>query len=326
MKTLKILSAVLLASTFMACSSENETTSELKTGDGIIAINSSVGSMMSTKATGSGTDLQDNGFKNDAEISVYLNVHGNTGTSAYPQPLTYKYSSSNDPNMSLTGNYASNTYYFPTDGKGVDAYAIYPTTSFSTGITITSDQSDDSKYLSNDWMFGTNNPSKESSFEGTKRSEGTIPLTFTHIMSKIVVKLVAGFGVTDADLNNASIKMFRALPQTTLTSLSVNGYTLGASSGTAPAEGYSFGTYNSTNGNSIIIVPQKIAADSSNPLFQVSIGSGTYSYCLQTDKTFEGSNSYIYTFNLSSEGLKVKTVEVKDWTTNNLSTENITLD
>ena len=320
MNTKQSLLSVCVLATLFACNNESEQLSTNKTDDGVITINSTVGSMTKTRATGDRTALQDNGFQDNTQINVYLSVNGGTGTNPYPQPLT------STPNMTLTGTYASNQYYFPNDGKGVDAYAIYPTTDFTSGITIAADQSSDENYKSNDWMFGTNNPTKSASFTGTKKSDGTIPLTFKHIMSKIVVKLQNGNGVNAADLNSASTKMFRALPNTTLNDLSVDGYTLGAASGTAPTGGYEFGTYNSTNGNSIIIVPQTITADSSNPLFQVTIGSGTYSYYLSTSKNFEGGNSYIYTFNLSSSGLEVSTVEVKDWNQNTITTENITLD
>lgn len=324
MNTKKTLLSVCVLATLFACNNESEQLSNNKTDDGVITINSTVGSMAKTRATGDGTALQDNAFQDNAEINVYLSENGGSSTT-YPQPLTYKYNSSSNPNMTLTGTYAGNTYYFPNNGNGVDAYAIYPTTSFASGITIAADQKSDTDYKSNDWMFGTNNPTNDASFAGTKKGS-TIQLTFKHIMSKIVVKLVPGDGVTEDDLNNATIKMFRALPETSLTGLSVNGYTLGTATGTAPAGGYEFGTRNSTNGNSIIIVPQTITADTSTPLFQVTIGSGTYSYCLSTEKEFKGGNSYIYTFNLSSAGLTVETITVTDWNKNDMGEENITLD
>ena len=80
--------------------------------------------------------------------------------------------------------------YFPSNGRGVDCLAIYPkqynSTDIAYGVNSFSvlETQDDEGYKKSDLMYAYKDNTKNS-------SGGTIKLTFSHLLSKIIIKLKA---------------------------------------------------------------------------------------------------------------------------------------
>lgn len=286
-----------------------------------------------TKAVSNSDELQNTGFVTDELINVYLKEHGvSTQLANFTNPYVFKkIDTSNDINMQI--NESGKSAYYPLSGKAVDAYAFYPAIKNESNynildkmsdqtFTVLEDQSDAANYRKCDLMFGSNKyyldggivkEYEDASFTGTLKAANPVKLIFKHQLSKIIVKIQPGGGLIDENLTGATITMFGPKPEVKITTSST-GITLGNAEGTAPAEGYKLGTYNSA-GNAAIVIPQKIDAGNNFITIQLSSENGLkkYTYKLGTQTTFETGRSYTYTLSLTSGGLDVKT-EIGDWT------------
>lgn len=285
-----------------------------------------------TKAVISDPDqLQNTGFVTNELINVYLKEHGvSTQLANFTNPYVFKkIDTSNDINMQI--NQSGNSAYYPLSGKAVDAYAFYPAIQDASDynildeksnqrFTVLEDQSDAANYRKCDLMFGSNKyyldggivkEYQDDSFTGTLKADNPVKLIFKHKLSKIIVKIEAGGGLTDNNLIGATITMFGPKPEVKITTNST-GITLGDAEGTAPVGGYKLGTYNSA-GNAAIVIPQTIDAGNFITI-QLSSENGLkkYTYKLSSQTTFETGKSYTYTLSLTSGGLDVKT-EIGDW-------------
>lgn len=286
-----------------------------------------------TKAVSNSDELQNTSFVTDELINVYLKEHGGGNLANFENKYVFKKIANpltNGANMQI--NSGSNAYY-PLSGKAVDAYAFYPAIQDELNynildemsdqtFTVLEDQSDAANYRKCDLMFGSNKyyldggivkEYQDDSFTGTLKVDNPVKLIFKHQLSKIIVNIQAGGGLTVNNLTGATITMFGPKPEVKI-STSSTGITLGNAEGTAPAGGYNLGVYDA-NGNAAIVIPQVINADTEFIKIKLSDtnGSKTYIYKLGSQTTFETGKSYTYTLSLTSGGLDVKT-EIGNWT------------
>lgn len=286
-----------------------------------------------TKAVSNSDELQNTSFVTDELINVYLKEHGGGNLANFENKYVFKKIENpltNGANMQI--NSGSNAYY-PLSGDAVDAYAFYPAIQAEDNynildaksnqtFTVLADQSVAANYRKCDLMFGSNKyyldggivkEYEDASFTGTSKADNPVKLIFKHQLSKIIVKIKPGGGLTDNNLTGATITMFGPKPEVKITTNST-GITLGDAEGNEPAEGYNLGVYDA-NGNAAIVIPQVINADTEFIKIKLSVtnGSKTYIYKLGSQTTFETGKSYTYTLSLTSGGLDVKT-EIGDWT------------
>jgi hypothetical protein len=135
------------------------------------------------------------------------------------------------------------------------------------------------------------------------RTPAAVPLTFTHLLTKIDVNLSAGDGFTSTELDAAVVTILGTKPSTTF---SVQSTTVGAASGTATDITAGTGTTNSA-----IIVPQTLAADAN--FIQVAVGGGNYIYKLPAAITFAPSTKYTYNLTVSKTGLTLNGTTITPW-------------
>lgn len=292
-----------------SCSSDNSVSeTEERVPIQIFSSSSKIG----TRAANVAADLQDQQFVAGSKMNIYLTKTGTSdkiGDNAYNE---FTVGSAYSSTTSLQLNPPSGiSLYYPSDGKGVDAYALYPSVFGSsstkldkttTEFTVETNQSTADGYKKSDLMYAWT--------ENTPRARNPIQLEFNHCMSKVVVKLVPGSGVTDADLNNATIKM-KAVATATITQTPTTHTVTAAAKGGETPTYIEFGTYNSTNYNAAIIVPQTISSGAD--IFEVSIGSGTYKCTASDSRTFDAGKVHEYTLTVSSAGVVVVSVKIKNW-------------
>ena len=333
MKKSKTFFACAMLAALASCSNDHVLSQQSPTPSAPDVINIvAASSKPVTRAANIAADMQDTQFDTGQKINVYLHEHGtNLGSNdnTFTNPYVYEVgtaTSGNEKSMTIT-----TPPHFPITGKAVDAYAFYPAISGDTGydikhdtnsFTVLEDQKDKDKYRKCDLMFGTNNwdPNTHAAlqtFNGTAKGND-VKLYFRHILSKIVVNLTHGTGLQPSDLTNAKIKLKGAVPTATI-SINGDGITTSNPSGTAPRDGYDLGTYDATNGNAAIIIPQVI--DTGNPFIEITLSNNAkYVYKLaDTDggsdnkMTFASGKKYIYNLTLSAGNVVVVSAAIENW-------------
>ena len=310
MKKLFFLAAaasVMLA----ACSSDNE---EAKVAEKS-AIRLSTQSL--TGMTRAGQSVQLTQFDANENVGIFLveNVGGTqtpsgTNVTSYTNPLAYTTGASG----ALT---PADPQFWPQDGNGLFIFGVYPASAVTsstaynaTGVTFTvaADQSTDANYKASDLMTGLPTASNP-----VARTSSNVPMTFTHLLTKVDVNLTAGSGFDD--VSSAVVSILGTKPTTTF---SVQSTTVGAASGTAADIVAGTGT-----ATSAIIVPQAIAANTS--FLKVTVGGGDYIYKLPAATTFDAQTKYVFNITVNKTGLVLTTTEITDWTDGGATAGNATL-
>ena len=247
-------------------------------------------------------DLQLTQFANGENVGIFLVEDVNetptlTGSNvtSYTQPLSYT--------ADGAGNLA-NEQFWPASGNGLFIYGIYPanaaTAYNATGVefTVQADQSSDANYMASDLMTGAPaaNP--------VARVSTPVPLTFTHLLTKVDINLTAGTGFTAADLATATVSILGLKPTTTF---NVQSTAVSTPSGTATD--IIAGTGVTT---SAIIVPGQSVAAGTN-FIKVSCAGGDYIYKMGTATTFGASSVYTYNLTVNKTGLTLSTASITAW-------------
>ena len=188
MKKYFVFAATVIA--LAACSSEEE---NVQSWNGEIRL-SAVNVVQTRAAQG----IQSTAFDEGEKIDVFINEDGESSSGGYEQPVVYK---------SGTGGVLTTdeTQYYP-QSNGVNIFAVYPSGVAGTNVNATnvafaveSDQSEEDAYKASDLMVGApaNNP--------VSKTSGTVQLTFKHCLSKININISAGDGITETDLQGATV-------------------------------------------------------------------------------------------------------------------------
>ncbi len=282
---------------FIACNKENGQTID----DGLLRL--STENIISETPKSTAQDLQLTQFASGEKVDIFLveDVNGTATTTGdnitqYIQPLQY----TADGNGGLT-----NVQYWPTSGNGLHIYGVYPSgaagasasyNSTNISFSVKADQSSDTNYKASDLMTGKpeNNP--------VSRTASNVPLTFTHLLSKVNISLSAGNGFEASDLSNAKVYIQNTKPSTTF---NVQNTTLGTTSGTTSDITVCTGATGSA-----IIVPQTVNA--STAFIKVVVGGGEYIYKLAAQTEFKQSSVYTYSIKVNKTGLSV-TSSISAW-------------
>ena len=145
MKATKIISACAVLAALASCSNDlSQPTAE----DTPIRIQANVGGITTRAAHNLLADI----FSNGDAINVYITentTNKTTSSGGTYTPMVYTLNGSSfEPQT---------TQYFPSNGNGIDVWAVYPSTvtASSTEFTIEADQTADANYKNSDLMFAT---------------------------------------------------------------------------------------------------------------------------------------------------------------------------
>ena len=316
MKQLFTTITCALLAALASCSNDHVLYDYTKTDNTPIEIATSIGGVdVLTKAA---TDVYSGGengkhFDEGTKVNVYIfeNVdNGQTRVYTYGDNGKVEYTAEADGVLK-----ASPTNYFPGNGNGIDIYGIYPTSIEGKDelqtFTVSTDQSagdnNNANYKASDLMFAA---------KQTVDRKAALTLTFTHQLSKVIVKLVKGNGLNDNDLNGAEVKILNTKPECTIANVGENGMTDINASG--DPKDITVGKWNSSttsSGLAAIVVPQTINAGTA--LIQVTLSNGvTYTYTTKSgDNQFTGftsGNQHTFTLTLSTFGITVN-AEISGW-------------
>jgi hypothetical protein len=261
--------------------------------------------------------IQSTAFDNGEKVDVFINENATTHSIEYPQPLVY---------TSGTGGVltTSDEQYYP-QSNGVNIFAVYPSGVAGTNVNATnvafaveSDQSEEDAYKASDLMVGApaNNP--------VSKTSGTVQLTFKHCLSKININISAGDGITETDLQGATVTI---LNTTTGGTFNVQTGVVTANGSQAAATPITAGTLEvredtGVQGISAIIVPQTVSAG--RQFISIRYGGDQQTpatelfYTLPQAASVDFAAGYSYTFNITAKksGLTLDGSTITDWTDN----------
>ena len=269
------------------------------TGEGLsvrsletIRLTANVNSENEMTRASSGDNLQNTQFASGKQIFV----------EAYETGQTTAYTSG----IYTTGNAGTLTggLYYPANNSAVDLCAYYPSsiTSASTAFSVSNDQRTEANYQASDLMYATKLTNKS--------SNATHNLMFNHALTKIVVNIEPGDGMTNVDITTYPAVTAVKINNTLL------GATLSISAGVITASRVTTGSATDINitgtglSNVGVIVPQTVAAGT---FITVTYNSEDYTYALPADKTFVGGKVYTYTLTLNARELDLIETEITDW-------------
>ena len=208
---------------------------------------------------------------------------------------------------------------YPANNGAVDLCAYYPSsiTSASTSFAVSSDQRTEANYQASDLMYATKLTNKS--------SNATHNLTFNHALTKIVVNIVPGDGMTNADITTYPAVTAVKINGTVLSAqLSISGGAITASK-TTTGSAADINITGTSLSNIGIIVPQTVPAGT---FFTVTYNSENYTYSLPEAMTFQGGKVYTYTLTLDARGIVFGEPTITDWASGNrdMSTSTIISD
>lgn len=246
-----------------------------------------------TKVAGStraANTLQGTQFANGTTISVQVTDEATSGAVTYDL-ATYTADGSG-------GLSASTPQYYPASGSGVTIKAYHPAGA-AESFSVQTDQSGNDNYNASDLMWAT-------PLTGVTSGSDNHTLSFSHLMSKIVVQLATGTGLLDDEINAATVKLGNADLITGGTFSTVDGTFTAAGSGSGT---YTIATNAGTSAHAAIIVPQSVAGKT----ISVAIGGATKSYTIPDEVVFAAGKVYTYTLTVNKTGLTVSST-ITDWT------------
>ena len=291
--------AAVSATMMTSCINDENETSAGQNGE-VISLTASMAS--ETTRAKSADNLQDTQFASGKSINV--EAYKTTESTIY-DTKTYSVTDA-------AGN-MSGTMTYPATGEAVDFCAYYPSdiTSSSSTFSVGATQKTEAQYQNYDLMYATKLIGKT---KGT-----THELTFNHALSKVIVNIVNGTGVTTANIT--SLVTAVKINGTVLNAnLNISNGVITATKGTGSATDIDItGTGASNIG---VIVPQEVAAGT---FITVTYNGNDYTYALPSAKTFVAANSYTYTLTLNAASISLKSEQINPWTADIGDTKDIIL-
>ena len=270
----------------------------------------------------SASDAQNTQFDSGCLFDVFITEGGtatgagSTYTTTYDQPTRAKTTNATGAVsfVSSSDNSTARKLYWPSSGNGVNIYAWYPTlgaTALTAQPEFTVQTNQASTIATSDLMLGMPRNGDGTSANPVARyayaaSPAAVPLTFHHLLSKIVVVLQAGTGFTAAQLQNATVTIGTVKTKVKVTSLTTGATTTQATpTGTVTLLD---GTSTSRTGY-CIVPPQSIAGQK----VRVTLSNGAvYTYTFPTGHATEARKRYTYTLTVTPTAITV-TATITDW-------------
>ena len=275
-----LAAAALMAA---ACSNDERSNPQLAEADNLISLTSSVGGL--TRAS---DGLLAINFPNDTKVKVQVTDNATSDAVTY-DPVEY----TADGNGGLDAG--ANKQFYPVSGSTVDIYAYYPSNAAS-AFEVASDQSDDDAYKTSDLMWAKiMGISKTSTDEQRK-------LTFSHKLSKIVVTLQKGDGISDDEINAAALTLKSVKYKGTFTA-STGGFTADDAT-----QDIIIANNAGTTAHAAIVVPQ----DMGGKELEIKIGSATKTYTFPASSNFAVGTHNDYTITVKKSGIAV-TSSIGTW-------------
>lgn len=237
------------------------------------------------------TRATDTAFENGDKVGIFI----------VNQPNALKASGNYVDNMAFTysGKWSSaSPIYWKDETTKADFYCYYPYTDNVSSIdaypfSIKADQSTSANYKASDFLWG-----KTTGVSPTKEAVG---ITVSHLMSNVVIKLVAGAGYTESDMKSASVTICG------LKTNSIINLTTGAVSASGSASDIT--PIDEGDQRRALVVPQSIT---NSDIIKVTIGDKVY--ILNQSVEFKSGKQHTCTLTVEGKNQGVN-IGINGWET-----------
>ena len=237
------------------------------------------------------TRATDTAFENGDKVGIFI----------VNQPNALKASGNYVDNMAFTysGKWSSaSPIYWKDETTKADFYCYYPYTDNVSSIdaypfSIKADQSTSANYKASDFLWG-----KTTGVSPTKEAVG---ITVSHLMSNVVIKLVAGAGYTESDMKSASVTICG------LKTNSIINLTTGAVSASGSASDIT--PIDEGDQRRALVVPQSIT---NSDIIKVTIGDKVY--ILNQSVEFKSGKQHTCTLTIECKNQGVN-IGINGWET-----------
>ena len=198
--------------------------------------------------------------------------------------------------------------YFKAGGTAVNVYGWYPALDNNKSFTVQDDQSTQDNYVKSDLLLANKVQSTRNLGTGVVTPA---TLTFSHVMSKIVLNVTAGDGVTVNNVRLAGVKKTVAINDATKTAL-----TLGSASGDAGEVTVHSTSFTSSSGKqtmAAVIPPQSVSGDFIKVNVAVGGSSRDVTFALGEAKTLATNQTYTLTLTVNKQNIGA-TLTISGWT------------
>ena len=294
MKKYFILAAAAL--TLAACSNEE---SDNRVDNNVIRLTANMGETTLTRA---GTTIQSTAFEENELVNIEVTPSGGSMSAK-----VYKAGAPSGTVNGLNVN-TGDAFTWPASGT-VGIKAFYPSSvgSSTASFTVSTDQSatgsatgatDAEKgYKGSDLMYATE-------ISDQAKQSDAVGLTFNHALTKIIVNLTEGSGMSSTDIAACQVQL-KAMRTATIAS----GVAAKATFDAGTAATITMGTGTTL---AAIIVPQEIPA-STNFITITTSGSHSVSYPLPAAKNFDAGKVYTYNLTVSMSGITLQSTTIQNW-------------
>lgn len=299
MKHFKLFAMLLTAITFTACSNNDENEFAV---DKTIRLSANIQGPQTRATMANNPNLQERRFNDGAEVNVYIQDADNPGTwiNGFANGVTYTI---NDIFL-----FSSVDAKYPESNK-VDVYAVYPKNVKigDTKFTIYDTQSDEDGYKENDLMFANT--------VSHNASDGIVGLTFKHMLSKVIVKILPGDTGLDVttinDLCMDNLYMSIGINQS-MTGGMLLGEPQGSNNNYIHVCGQNEISTDFENvGVTSIIIPQTIPTNT--VLFDFSVNGIPFDFYTNSEIQFKSGCVHTITLTLDNSNVMLKDYSITKW-------------
>ena len=293
---------LMTAIAFTACINDNEKEFAV---DKTIRLSANIQGQQTRATMANSPNLQNTGFNNGAEINVYIQDAENQGTwidGFSANGVTYTV------NNSVLESAVEAKY--PESNK-VDVYAVYPKTVKigDTRFDVGDGQYEEEGYIEKDLMVANK--------ANHNASDGTVRLTFKHMLSKVIVKILPGnTGIDVSTIND--LCMDNIYTSIAITQTMTGGLALGDPQGSKTYIHVNSQNEISTDfenvGVASIIVPQTIPANTC--LFDFGAGGMNFTYYTDSPIEFKSGCVHTITLTLDNSNVTMGSFNITKWDDN----------
>ena len=298
MKIKQFIIAVCIGTMFAACSSKEDYS--LLNDDNVIRLTVGINELQ-TRASG-GNSSHNNYFATGEKIRVYMKENGTTNNVTGIGSGGYSIFTNNG---SCT---SSDTPMFP-ESNGVDITAVYPedVANDATSFSISQNQYIDEEYLKSDLMTAN--------VTNHKRANGFAELQFTHLLSKVIIKINPGnTGVDVSSIKSAS--MYVPHISIPISWSQTGGWSLGTITEPARVGGHEIIVANNeaytSAGYSAILLPGTIPAGYEFLAFGVG-DTSLYSFTNSDPIVLSPGCVHTFTFTMVNDKLQLGSTIINTW-------------
>lgn len=278
------------------CTNDNEGTDT--TADGRVALQLTGGIHVQTRAHDTFWDKGD-------QIGIYMFAAGSTTVLEGVENIPYR-TAEGDGKFAPSGT----VIYFPTDGSHVDFRAWYPYQDVAEKWTA--DLTDQSSQAALDLMTAYAKSSTEPKGTTYNKNQPAVRLNFSHRLTKLVLNITGGSGVSDAELAGLKVEITKQWKTATYDS---DFDALGFEESSAD-----IALLTAADGKSAeaILFPDDLTPNLTTGrqlLFTLATGE-KFRWNIPNEKGFNAGEKNIYTISINRSGLEV-TSEITDWAAGN---------